>query len=113
MIDDVLVHTCNILHPVPVSQNEFGEELSGGLPVASACRFYRKSGTMISPESGEFHQTEPKLMLPPTASIAEGDIVTSSIAHFAGPYRVEHVKPLTEIFSSDIDHFECSLKAVE
>lgn len=112
VLDIELIHTCNITHKVPVSENSYGEPVLGGTPVASACRFYRAKGTIISPESGLHHISEPKLILPPSATIAEGDIVTSSITHFAGPFRVEQVDPLTELYSSDIDHFECFLKAV-
>lgn len=112
MLDLELIHTCSITHKVPVSQNGYGEPTLGGTPVTSACRFYRDKGRMVSPESGDHHIAEPKLMLPATASIVDGDTITSTIAQFAGPYRVEHVEPIYELFTNEIDHHECFLKAV-
>lgn len=112
MLDIDLIHTCSITHPASTSQNEYGEPVTGGTPVTSACRFYRATGKIISPESGDHHITEPKLMLPSTASVVDGDTITSTVAHFTGPYRVEHVEPIHELFSNVIDHFECYLKAV-
>lgn len=115
MITDILIHTCSILHTVPVSQNKYGEEVRGGLPVSSTCRFYRNTGSMINPAqaTGEFHIDKLKLLLPPSSSIVEGDTVTSSVLSFEGPYRVTHVYPLSDLYSSDIDHIECELEAIE
>lgn len=116
MISDILTHTCSITHAVPVSQNAYGEEVKGGLPVTSACRFYttnKASGRMITPTDSEFHVDSPKLLLPSSTSIVVGDTVTSTISNFTGPYRVMNVKALTDLFSSEIDHYECELEALE
>lgn len=116
MITDLLIHTCSILHTVPVSQNKYGEEVRGGLPISSACRFYTSSripGRTSSPDNGEFHIDTPKLALPPTVTITEGDTITSSVTSFMGPYRVTHVNPLADLYSSDLDHIECELEAIE
>lgn len=113
MNTDILIHTCNILHTVSVSQNRYGEEVRGGLPVSSACRFYTSRGRMSSVGIGEFHIDTPKLALPATATVTEGDIITSSFMSFTGPYRVTHVKPLADFYSSVLDHIECELEAIE
>lgn len=116
MNTDILIHTCSILHTVPVSQNAYGEEVRGGLPVSTACRFYtsrRIPGRMSSVGIGEFHIDTPKIALPPTVAITEGDIITSSVMSFAGPYRVTHVNPLADLYSSTLDHIECELEAIE
>lgn len=113
---DILIHTCSILHTVPVSQNKYGEEVRGGLPVSSACRFYtsrRIPGRMSSVGIGEFHIDTPKLALPATATVTENDIITSSVVSFTGPYRVTHVNPLADLYSSALDHIECELEAIE
>jgi len=116
MITDILIHTCSILHTVPVSQNAYGEEVRGGLPVSSACRFYtsrRIPGRMTAQGDGEFHIDSPKLALPSSTSVVEGDTVTSSVLSFEGPYRVTHVNPLADLYSGALDHIECELEAIE
>jgi len=86
------------------------------------CRFsepLRSGGSTIqSLESGSYIVAEPLLFLLNDAVIQEGDLVTSSVEHYEGPYKVMHVGVLYELFldsSGDpvIDHYEVDLKAVE
>ena len=116
MNTDILIHTCSILHTVPVSLTKYRVEVRGGLSVSSACRFYtsrRIPGRMSSIGIGEFHIDTPNLALPAPATVTEGDIITSSVISFTGPYRVTHVNPLADLYSSVLDHIECELEAIK
>jgi hypothetical protein len=86
-----------------------------------SCRFSqasRSGGGIKEFDSGEYIVSEPLLFLPAEAVILEGDHVTSNVSGYNGPYKVTHVEPLYELFlnssgTSEIDHFEAELKAVE
>jgi hypothetical protein len=86
----------------------------------SSCRFSQasRSGGIQSFESGEYIVSEPLLFLPKEAVILEGDKVTSNVRGYTGPYKVEHVEVLYELFTDssgdyEIDHLEVELKAVK
>lgn len=87
----------------------------------SSCRFsqaQRSGGTMVQLESGDYIVSEPLLFLPGEAVILEGDIVTSNVRRYEGPYKVMHVETLYELFMNangeyEIDHLEVELKAVK
>ncbi|BAW29904.1 hypothetical protein SAMN02910340_02094 [Methanosarcina thermophila] len=86
----------------------------------SSCRFSQasRSGGIQSLESGDYIVSEPLLFLPPETVIQEGDIVTSNVHGYEGPYKVLHVEVLYELFMNasgeyEIDHLEVELKAVK
>lgn len=116
MVSDAgMVHMCNIVIRTQTSQNEYGEPVYTETSTSSACRFFHnnsKSG-LIDPESGKHVVATSTVLLPATATITEGQVITSTVPGFSKRYTVTAVKPIHWLFSNTLHHYECDLEAVE
>jgi hypothetical protein len=106
--------------PVEPVTNGVGTPQLTTTSTPSSCRFSQasRSGGIQSLESGDYIVSEPLLFLPKEAVIQEGDIVTSNVRGYTGPYKVVYVGTLYELFPNasgeyEIDHLEVELKAVK
>jgi hypothetical protein len=104
----------------PVTNGVGTPQLTTTTTTYSSCRFSDVSMRrgIQSMESGDYIVSTPLLFLPAEAVVMEGDLVTSDVSGYEGPYKVTHAGVQYELFLNssgdyDIDHLEVELKAVK
>lgn len=114
MIHDIgLIHTCSIISRIQSGQDEYGSPVYTTSTTVSACRFIQNKGRIILLDSGEHVVEEPSVILPPTVTVAAGQMITSNIPGFSNTYEVTAVRPVFWLMSNTVHHYECDLKAVK
>lgn len=111
--DIVLVHNCSIVSSIQSEQDEYGSPVYTTTTAVSACRFIQNTSRIISLDSGEHVVSETSVILPPTVTVAEGQMITSTVPGFSNTYEVTAVKPVFWLMSNIVHHYECDLKAVK
>jgi len=113
----LLIHTCTIVRVGAATGTD-----AYGVPTASTtsttgvvCRFVSPSwsgsgGGTASADPGDRVIHQVGLLLPPTVTIAEGDIVTGDNAGFTREYLVRYVRPVYG--PSTLSHYRADLEAV-
>lgn len=74
---------------------------------------YRSGEGIQNFESGDYVVKGPIVFLPATASIEEGDYILGDVLGFNNTYKVLKVTTHYRLFSTQIDHIEAELKAIE
>jgi len=115
-IDFAMIHSCQILHDAGTTQDAAGSPIPNLVPTDSVCLFSNIStagNSILISEAGKVIETSLVCFLPSTATVQEGDFISTAETNYAGTYEVQKVDSPEIPFSGIVDHKEAFLKAVK
>lgn len=115
-IDFAMIHSCQIIRDTGTTQDAAGSPIPNLVPTDSVCLFSNISsaGNYISAgEAGKVIESSLIVFLPSTATVQEGDFISTTESNYSGTYEVQKVDAPEIPFSGIVDHKEAFLKAVK
>lgn len=114
-IDAAMVHSCQILIDTGTTQNAAGTPITNYVTTDSVCLFSNinaSSNSVSGSEAGKVIISSLLCFLPSTATVTEGDLISTTETNYTGTYEVKSVDAPEIPFSGIVDHKEAYLKKV-
>lgn len=105
-----LIHSATITHTTAETIDSGGQPTPSTTTSATvACRFFQARDVIKASGQAYYGATQLKVMLPGTATVAEGDTIVTTTPGFVGTFRINSVAPAYARDPLVPHHYTCDI----